>query len=237
MNSSASRNWAVAASTSTSSRSSSAAMRRNAGDEVVHVVGADDAAAGRERQRLEHAGELHTAGGQEGIVLERDATEARNRHAGCGQTLAHLELVARGRHRRHRVGAQAQPLGDGRRGHGGEIVHADHGAQRAARAQLGHLGGRAVGIGEVQREEVIGRVRLEGARLFGGTDEIDAERARGVDEILGAVRRRRQEQEQPVHDARPDDGRARPCPPGSRGCYRRRDRSCRGPRPPRGALP
>ena len=30
------------------------------GDELVHVVGADDAAAGRERQRLEHAGIAHT---------------------------------------------------------------------------------------------------------------------------------------------------------------------------------
>ena len=72
--------------------------------------------------------------------------------------------------------------------------------------QLGHLGGRGVGVGEVEREEMIGRVHLERARLLGGADDVDAERARGVEEILGAIRRRRQEQEQPVHgDALPDD--------------------------------
>jgi hypothetical protein len=206
MYSSASRNWAASPLTSTSSRPSSAAMRRNAARSGPRC-GADDAAAGRQRQRLEDAGEVDAAGGQEGIVLECQAAEARDRHAGGGQTLAHLELVACGRHRRHGIRAQAQTLGDGRGGHRGEIVHADDGPQRAARAQLGHPGGRAVGIGEIQREKVIGGVRLEGARLLGGTDEIDAERARGVDEILGAVRRRRQEQEQPVHGALPDDGR------------------------------
>jgi hypothetical protein len=55
---------------------------------------------------------------------------------------------------------------------------------------------------------VIRRVGFEGARLLGGADDVDAERARGVEEILGAIRRRRQEQEQPVHgDALPGDGR------------------------------
>ena len=169
------------------------------GHELVGGVGADDAAAGRQRQGLQHAGKLHAARGQERIVLQREPPVARDRHAGGGQTLAHLELVAGGRHRGRRAGPQAQPLGDGGGGDRGEVVHAHDGAERAAGGQRRHPGGGAVGIGEVEREEMVRGVRLEGARLVGGADDVDAERASGLEEILGAVRRRRQEQEQPVH--------------------------------------
>src|SRR5882672_7859282 len=48
-------------------------------------------------------------------------------------------------------------------------------------------GGRALAIGEVQRQQPVGRPRFQRARLLGGAVEIDPERSRGVDEIFGAV--------------------------------------------------
>src|SRR5213083_392712 len=50
----------------------------------------------------------------------------------------------------------------------------------AARHGIGG-GGR---IGEIDREQMIGDVALERARLFGGANEIDAQPGGGVDEVL-----------------------------------------------------
>jgi hypothetical protein len=47
---------------------------------------------------------------------------------------------------------------------------------------------------------MIGRGGLERAGLFGGTDELDAERARGVEEVLRPVGSGGKEQEQPIDD-------------------------------------
>ena len=162
--------------------------------ELVHVVGADDAAAGRERQRLQHAGKLHATRGEERVVLERDAAIARDRHAGRGQALAHLVLVARGRHRGAAAGPQPQALGDGSGGDRGQIVDAHHCRQRPAVGQRRDARGGGVGVVEVERQQVVGRVGLEGAGLVRGADDLDAERAGGLEKVVRAVRRRRQEQ-------------------------------------------
>src|SRR5204863_9590266 len=113
--------------------------------------------------------------------------------------VAHLVLVARRRHRGPSAGLQPQTLGDGGRGDRGEIVHADHGGEGATVGQRRHLRGGGVGVVEVERQQIVGGVGLEGAGFLGGADDVDAQRARGVEEVVRAVRRRRQEQQHPVH--------------------------------------
>src|SRR4029453_13391427 len=53
--------------------------------------------------------------------------------------------------------------------------------------------------GGVEGQEMVGGLCLERARLLGGANHVEAQRPRGVEERLGAIRRRRQEQQQPVH--------------------------------------
>jgi hypothetical protein len=57
-----------------------------------------------------------------------------------------------------------------------------------------------VGVTELEGQELLGRGGLECAGLFGGTDELDAERARGVEEVLRPVGPGRKEKQQPVDD-------------------------------------
>src|SRR5439155_1106636 len=145
---------------------------------------------------------LDATRGEHGIVGKRDAPEARHRHAGGGQALSHLELVARRGDRRRRAGTQAQSRGDGGGSSGRDVVYADDRRQRPRLAPVRDGGGRALGIGEVQRQQPVGRQRFQRARLLGGADEIDPERSRGVDEIFGAVGAGGQEQQQtraPAH--------------------------------------
>jgi hypothetical protein len=134
-----------------------------------------------------------------GVLVERDQPERGHGHAGGGQALPHLVLVAGRADGVHRVRRQRQPLGDGRADDGREVVDPDDGVDRMRAIEGGDLLGGGLGVGEVEGDQVVGDVRLEGARPLGGAHEVDAELARRLDERLGAVGGRRQEQEQPVH--------------------------------------
>jgi len=139
-------------------------------DELLGGVGADDPAAGRQAQRLQHAGKRDAARGQHGVLAERDAPEARHRQARRGQALAHLELVARGGDGGRRAGPQSETLGDGGGSGGGDVIHADHGGQRAPGAPLDHARRGLGRVAEVEGQQAVGSERLERARLLGGTD-------------------------------------------------------------------
>ena len=167
------------------------------GDELVRAVRADHAPARRERPRLQHARVGRAGGRARRVLRERDEREARLRHAGGAQALAHRVLVARGRRGGDRVGLEAEARGDGGGDDGGQVVHRDDGVDRAPGGEAGDLRGGAVGVAEVERQQVVGDLRLERAGLLGRAHEVHAETGRGVDERLGAVRRGRQEQQQP----------------------------------------
>ena len=101
-------------------------------------------------------GKRDAARGEERIVLERDAAEARHAHAGGGEALAHLVLVARGADRGDDVRAEPEALRDRGGRDGGEVVDADDGVERAALGEArDRLRGRG-GIREVDGQQVIG---------------------------------------------------------------------------------
>ena len=73
---------------------------------------------------------------------------------------------------------------------------------RRARLERNVLGpeaeaGGRVGVGEVERQQRVGRQMFERARTLRGADEVDLEALGRGDEGLGAVGAGRQEQEQP----------------------------------------
>jgi hypothetical protein len=74
--------------------------------EFVAIVGADHAAAGREPQRLEHAGILRALRQRRRIAIQRRAKEPRRAHAGRLVKLARQELIAAGARRRRRMKRQ-----------------------------------------------------------------------------------------------------------------------------------
>jgi hypothetical protein len=80
------------------------------------------------------------------------------------------------------------------------IVNPDHGIERAPLTPLGHVPGGSVGIREVERQQRVGGEVLERAGPLGGADEIDTEAVGGGNEGLGAVRPRREEEQQAGQD-------------------------------------
>ena len=207
------------------------------GDEAGGVVGPNDAAARRQGEGLEDAREGDGAGEALGVVGEPHEAEARHRHARRGEALAHLVLVARGVDRGGRARLEPEALGDRGGGLRRAVVDADDGVERVARGEARGGLRRGGGPVEVEGQQGVGSVRLEGAGALGRAHEVRAERASGVDEGLGPVGRRRQKEEHPRHRASRPTRAARLCPACSRGWRRRRGRSCPAPRPPRGALP
>src|SRR6266508_467593 len=170
---------------------------REGRDELRFGVGADDAAAGRQHQRLEHAGIGHAARDLRGSLAHGERGEGRRRHARLRQPLAHPELVARRAHRRDGIGAQPQRLGDGGADHGGDVVHGHHGVDGPPRgARPHHLDG-GIGIREREREQGVGKLRGHHVGPVGRDHEIHAERPGGVHEVLGAIGRGGNQQQQP----------------------------------------
>ena len=163
--------------------------------ELARVVRADHPAAGRERERLENARVPDLLGAGGGIVRQPYEPEARHRHARLGEAAAHRVLVARGADGEQGVGLEAEPLADGGGDDGGLIVHGhDRVDREAPREPRDGLRAR-LRIREIEGDERIGRQLFERARSFGRAHELDAELGGGVDEGLGAIRRRGQEKQ------------------------------------------
>ena len=160
---------------------------------IRRSVGADDAAARREPERLQHTWIPDVAGGDGEIVVEGNGPEPGLGDASLAEPLSHHVLVAGGGGRRHGVRGQAQPLGDGGCDHGGQIIDADDGVDRVRLAEPAHrLGGR-FRVVEIEGQEVIGRLLREDVGPLRSAHDLDAERTRGVEERLGAIRGGRQE--------------------------------------------
>src|SRR5207302_8451451 len=154
------------------------------GDEGVGVVGADHAAARRERQGLQHARVVDLARRAYGILRQRYAAEPGRRDAGGVEPLTHLVLVAGGGGGGDRVGPEAQARTDRGGDDGGEIVHGDDRVDRPAAGEARDGLRGADGLGEVEGEQIVRRPLLERAGALGGADQVDAEPGGGVDERL-----------------------------------------------------
>jgi hypothetical protein len=92
--------------------------------------------------------------------------------------------------------AEPQRLADGGGHDGGRIVHGHDGSDWAGARVVAHEGSRCSRVVEGQRQEMIRKRDGHGVGLLGRHHEIHVEAARGLDEILRAVGRRRDEQEQ-----------------------------------------
>ena len=104
-------------------------------------------------------------------------------------------LVARDGGGGQGVRLEAEALADGGGDDRGLIVYGNDGVDGSARREpRDRLGARAR-IGEVERDEGVGCQVLERARSLGGAHELDAQLGGGLDEGLGAIRRRRQEEQ------------------------------------------
>ena len=102
---------------------------------LAGIVSPDDAAAARQRQRLDDAGKPCLARRGANIAARREHHEARLRHVRLGQRLAHRRLVARARDRERRVVRKAEALRGERRGHHALIVDADDRRERRVAAR------------------------------------------------------------------------------------------------------
>ncbi len=166
------------------------------GDELRLIKSADDAAARREDERLEHARVAHSRGGDGRDIRGAPRGERRGRHARTGQQLAHPELVPRRLHRRQGTRAQAEVPADRRRGHGREVIHGHHGVERTPGGKAPHLLDGGSRSRQRQGEQVIRELPGHHVGAIGGDHQVHVELPRRLDEVLGAVGRGGNQQEQ-----------------------------------------
>ncbi len=125
------------------------------------VVGADHAAAGRERDRLEHGRQVDGAG----VVAGREDAEARLGDVRGGEGAAHGQLVAGRGRRRGRVVREPEPLPGERRGRDAAVVDGDDGVQPDPARQPDDRVGRPLRPAQVDAERPVApwRRRAPGA--------------------------------------------------------------------------
>ena len=168
-------------------------------DERGGVVRPDHAAAAGEDRRLEDARIGHAVGRGLGIVGDVEQREARRPHAGPCERLAHPVLVAGRGDGVERARPETEALGDGGPDDRGPVVDGNHGVDPVAPRELGHRLRRLGGVVEVERQEVVRQRGLEDVRPLRRHHELDVELRRRGDEVLRAIRRRRDQEEQAQH--------------------------------------
>jgi hypothetical protein len=163
------------------------------------VVGPDDAAAGGQRHRLDHARKPHFGGQSDHVGPGWHRPETGLGHPGGGQRQAHGELVAGGGRRRWRVVGQTETFpGHGR--HQNALVVDGH--DPVDRSPLGgpgdHLGrpGRVV---EVDREGPVAHGGRQRLFEFRGDHDLDTEPGGGGQEVGRLVRGRGQQDQHAGH--------------------------------------
>jgi hypothetical protein len=150
------------------------------------VAGAQDALAGAERDRLDHAREPHCRGGlPDGLVGGRgghDPEGGLGDPGGC-PPLPLPRLVGGVPHRAGRVMRQPQLTGDGRGQHEHRGVRGDHGVDRADAGQ--DAAGAGFRVGWVDRDERAATADRQ--RAVAADHHIQAHPGRGQQEVGRAV--------------------------------------------------
>ncbi len=168
------------------------------GDELRRRGRSNHPAARREAQRLQHAGISDPLGEYGSVLVQRVQGEARHRHSGSGQRDALHMLVARGERGGLGIGYEVQRRPDRRGRHSRVVVHTDHGVDGVFAREAAGLVGGALGVGEVERDQVGGLRMLECAGPLGSDGQVNAQAPRGLDECGGAICGGRQQQKKPA---------------------------------------
>ena len=154
--------------------------------EFIEVVGANHAAAGRERHRLEHTGKANVTDLRGQRTREVEPPVTRHRHAGLRQPRARQVLAPRKVHRRGGIVGKAECSCRERGDFGAGVVAAEHGSERPPLrfAQNGLQGGLSIAEVEVQ---AIGVGTDQGMLGLGGDQYFDAAGLGRRQERRGAV--------------------------------------------------
>jgi len=108
-------------------------------------------------------------------------------HARLGERNALQVLVARRQCGALRVAAEMQPSRNRRGDDRGVVVDTQDAVERMLRSEVPRLIGGAVGVRQIECDEIRWFGILERAGSFGGDGELRADRAGGLDECSGAV--------------------------------------------------
>ena len=169
------------------------------GDELVCVIGPHDAAAGRQVERLQHARKGHALGRPDRIIGNRQALESRRRKPGRGYLAAQAVLVARRRHRRHRIVRQPQRPG-GRRGQQRTVVVNRHnGVQWVRAGKRRNRPHRLARPEKVQLQVAAGKQRRKGLPALRAHRHVQPQAACRFHEVVRPIGAGRQQEQHAGH--------------------------------------
>ena len=170
-------------------------------DEGARVVGANDAPTRGETARLHDHGIVEAGRERLRVRVLGQVPKRRMRQTDPLLQVAEGELVPQGAHGGQRVAGQVEAFRDQRRDLQTPIVDGEYGVESPVEIRERLLGCRVrFGEGKCQHR-VDAPERGQLMAVIRGGDDLHAERAAGREEILVAVRGRRQQQEDAAHRA------------------------------------